>query len=65
MKNALLAAALLIPLAAHAQLKAASDTALTGFTHPESVGCDAKNKAIYVSEFAIGGRTAVLVPLGG
>jgi hypothetical protein len=40
-----------IPLAAMAQLKAASDTTLTSFTHPESVGCDAKNKAIYVSEF--------------
>jgi hypothetical protein len=40
-----------IPVAAVAQLKAASDTTVTGFTHPESVGCDAKGKAIYVSEF--------------
>jgi hypothetical protein len=40
-----------IPLAAMAQLKMASDTMLTSFNHPESVGCDAKNKAIYVSEF--------------
>jgi hypothetical protein len=39
------------PVAAAAQLKAASDTTLASFTHPESVGCDAKNKAIYVSEF--------------
>jgi len=42
---------LAFPVAATAQLKAASDTLITGFTHPESVGCDAKNKAIYVSEF--------------
>jgi hypothetical protein len=39
------------PVAAAAQLKVASDTTLATFTHPESVGCDAKNKAIYVSEF--------------
>lgn len=42
---------LALPAAAAAQLKVVSDTTLTGFTHPESVGCDAKNKAIYVSEF--------------
>jgi hypothetical protein len=42
---------LAIPVAAFAQLKVASDTLLTSFTHPESVGCDARNKAIYVSEF--------------
>lgn len=42
---------LAFPVAAAAQLKAASDALITGFTHPESVGCDAKNKAIYVSEF--------------
>jgi hypothetical protein len=42
---------LAFPVAAVAQLKVASDTLVTGFTHPESVGCDAKNKAIYVSEF--------------
>ncbi|MDH3319814.1 MAG: hypothetical protein OEO84_09015 [Betaproteobacteria bacterium] len=39
------------PVAASAQLKAASDSTITGFTHPESVGCDAKAKALYVSEF--------------
>ena len=44
-------ALLVIPVAAFAQLKVASDTTLTTFTHPESVGCDSKNKAIYVSEF--------------
>lgn len=44
----LLAAA---PIAAFAQLKIASDNTITGFTHPESVGCDPKNEAIYVSEF--------------
>jgi hypothetical protein len=42
---------LAVPVAAFAQLKVASDTLLTSFTHPESVGCDPKNKAIYVSEF--------------
>jgi hypothetical protein len=42
---------LAFPVAAFAQLKVASDTLLSSFTHPESVGCDAKNKAIYVSEF--------------
>jgi hypothetical protein len=48
-----LAAVLGLALAqsAFAQLKVASDTSLTTFTHLESVGCDAKNKAIYVSEF--------------
>jgi hypothetical protein len=40
-----------VPVAAFAQLKVASDTAITGLTYPESVGCDARNKAIYVSEF--------------
>jgi hypothetical protein len=44
-------ALLAVPLAAFAQLKVASDTTVTGFTHPESVGCDAKNKSLYVSEF--------------
>lgn len=42
---------LAVPVAAFAQLKVASDTTLTGFTHPESVGCDPRNKALYVSEF--------------
>ena len=42
---------LAVPVAAFAQLKVASDTLLSSFTHPESVGCDPKNKAIYVSEF--------------
>jgi len=44
-------ALLVIPVGAFAQLKVASDTTVTGFTHPESVGCDAKNKSLYVSEF--------------
>lgn len=47
----LLLVLLSVPVAAFAQLKAVSDTTITGFTHPESVGCDAKGKAIYVSEF--------------
>jgi hypothetical protein len=51
MKKVLLATVLLVPIAALAQLKATTDNTITGFTHPESVGCDAKNKAIYVSEF--------------
>ncbi|MGH8708272.1 MAG: hypothetical protein ACREVD_09460 [Burkholderiales bacterium] len=42
---------LAVPVATFAQLKATSDTTIGGFTHPESVGCDPKNKAIYVSEF--------------
>lgn len=46
-----LLALLALPVAAFAQLKVASDTLLSTFTHPESVGCDPKNKAIYVSEF--------------
>lgn len=50
MRNLLLVL-LSAPIAAFAQLKAVSDTTITGFTHPESVGCDAKGKAIYVSEF--------------
>jgi hypothetical protein len=39
------------PLAAAAQIKVVSDKTITGLTHPESVGCDARNRAIYVSEF--------------
>jgi len=40
--------------AAHADgsaWKVASDTAVTGFTYPESVGCDAAGKALYVGNF--------------
>ena len=40
-----------VPLAALAQLKVVSDTTFDGVTHAESIGCDAKNKAIYASEF--------------
>jgi sugar lactone lactonase YvrE len=51
MKKTLLAAALLVPLAAHAQWRVASDKTLGGFAFPESVACDAKGKALYVSNF--------------
>lgn len=38
--------------AAYAQgMKAVSDTTVSGFPFPESVGCDAKNKVLYVSQF--------------
>ena len=47
----MLFALLALPVAAFAQLKVASDTAIGGFTHPESVGCDPKGKSLYVSEF--------------
>ena len=50
MRTALLVL-LSVPLAAFAQMKVASDTTITGFTHPESIGCDARNKAFYASEF--------------
>lgn len=50
MRTALLVL-LAVPMAAFAQLQVTSDTTLTGFTHPESVGCDPRNKAIYASEF--------------
>ena len=32
-------------------LKVVSDQAVTGFPFPESVGCDAKNKVLYVGQF--------------
>ena len=32
-------------------LRVMSDQAVTGFQFPESVGCDAKNKALYMSQF--------------
>ena len=35
---------------AHAQ-KAVSDTTVSGFPFPESVGCDARNNVLYVSQF--------------
>jgi hypothetical protein len=39
-------------LAAEAKgLRVMSDQTVTGFAFPESVACDAKNKALYVSEF--------------
>lgn len=47
----LLFALLAVPVAAFGQLKVASDVTVTGFIHPESVGCDARGKALYVSEF--------------
>jgi len=38
--------------AAYAQgMKAVSESTVSGFPFPESVGCDAKNKALYVSQF--------------
>lgn len=36
---------------ASAQMRVASDQTVGGFAFPESVGCDAKGKALYVSEF--------------
>ena len=33
------------------KLRVVSDRAITGFTFPESVGCDPSGKALYVSEF--------------
>ena len=50
---AILAALALPPAAAREakRLKVASDNTVTGFQFPESVGCDAKNKALYVSQF--------------
>jgi hypothetical protein len=36
---------------ASAQMRVASDKTVGGFAFPESVGCDAKGKALYVSEF--------------
>jgi hypothetical protein len=45
-------AALAAAPAAYAQgMKAVSDTTVSGFPFPESVGCDAKNKVLYVSQF--------------
>ena len=51
MKKAVLAAVLFVPVAAHAQWRVSSDQVIGGFTHPESVACDPKGKALYVSEF--------------
>jgi hypothetical protein len=55
MKNRLLVLCLGVFAAApavHAQnLKAVSDTTVSGFPFPESVGCDAKSKVLYVSQF--------------
>src|SRR3972149_9530384 len=33
------------------KLRLVSDQTITGFTFPESVGCDPSGKALYVSEF--------------
>jgi hypothetical protein len=46
-------AALAMPAAAQERkgLRVGSDQTVTGFQFPESVGCDAKNKALYVSQF--------------
>ncbi|MEO8717405.1 MAG: hypothetical protein ABI423_04195 [Burkholderiales bacterium] len=52
MKRIAVAALLLaLPLGAAAQLKVTSDTTVEGFKFPESVGCDAKNKVLYVGNF--------------
>jgi len=52
MNRVTLAALLLaLPLAAAAQLKVASDKTVEGFKFPESVGCDARNKVLYVGNF--------------
>lgn len=47
-------AALALPATAAQEakgLKVVSDNTVSGFQFPESVGCDAKNKALYVSQF--------------
>jgi hypothetical protein len=51
--NRITIAALLLalPLAAAAQMKVVSDTKVEGFKFPESVGCDAKNKLLYIGNF--------------
>jgi hypothetical protein len=51
MDKALVVAALFVPLAAHAQWRVTSDQTVGGFAFPESVACDAKGKALYVSNF--------------
>ena len=47
----LLLVLLSIPTLAFAQLKVASDTKLEGFAWPESVGCDAQHKVLYIGSF--------------
>jgi hypothetical protein len=49
--TAALAIGALFAQSALAQLKVASDTTITGFTHAESIGCDPANNAFYASEF--------------
>lgn len=51
--NRMTIAALLLalPFAAAAQLKVASDRTVEGFKFPESVGCDARHKVLYVGNF--------------
>lgn len=57
MKNKRLISLSVVALAAavasvHAQgMKAVSESTVSGFPFPESVACDAKNKALYVSQF--------------
>jgi sugar lactone lactonase YvrE len=46
-----LSLAALVPTAQAQGMKAVSDTTVSGFPFPESVGCDAKGKALYVSQF--------------
>ena len=46
-----LAASAMAPGAYAQGMKAVSDTTVSGFPFPESVGCDAKNKVLYVSQF--------------
>ena len=49
----LIAAALLLAFsaAASAQYRATSESVVGGFVNPESAGCDARGKAIYVGNF--------------
>ena len=42
---------LAVSTTASAQMRVASDQMVGGFAFPESVGCDAKGKALYLSEF--------------
>jgi hypothetical protein len=46
-----LALALIASVAAAQNLRATSEQTIGGFAFPESVACDARNKALYVSEF--------------
>ena len=48
---ALFAACAAAPATSYAQLQVASDKTVSGFPWPESVGCDAKRKVLYVGSF--------------